>query len=515
MAVELIKDSLNIDEIKGKEEVQTLAEAEIYLEQTKPDIDKILWAQGKPEIISTKIVKDKLLISGVVNFKVVYKSTEESSSIQQVETTSDFREEIDIEGINKEMVGKGKVNIEHIEHEKEDERKISLRALVNIEGKVESSSSIEIVKDIKGGEGLETLKEKVRYNHLLGEGYTHTLIHEAFEVDDGMPDIDEVLKFDLMAYENESKVVDDKIIVSGTLECSLVYYGGKKINSIKKEISFNHFVDIEGAIKDSESQVKMDIEFANYEIKENLEGNLRILDLEIKVKIDGKVYEQREKEIILDAYSTKKEIDLERKNIEVVENVKGLQNKEIIEGNIAHSYFKEVYSIEGSSTILDSRIIEDKLILEGLIILNIIYLDSDSEEINTLREEIPFKSYVESEGIDETMAPEVESMVEDIDYKINDNKLILKVHLNNLIELNRRKNINIILNLEEKEEYIDKSRRPSITIYIVQSGDSLWNIAKRYNTTVDDIISSNDISSPDTLMPGEKIIIEKNVDMNF
>ena len=274
-------------------------------------------------------------------------------------------------------------------------------------------------------------------------------------------------------------------------------------------------MDIEGAIKDSESQVKMDIEFANYEIKENLEGNLRILDLEIKVKIDGKVYEQREKEIILDAYSTKKEIDLERKNIEVVENVKELQNKEIIEGNIAHSYFKEVYSIEGSSTILDSRIVEDKLILEGLIILNIIYLDSDSEEINTLREEIPFKTYVESEGIDETMAPEVESMVEDIDYKINDNKLILKVHLNNLIELNRRKNINIILNLEEKEEYIDKSRRPSITIYIVQSGDSLWNIAKRYNTTVDDIISSNDISSPDTLMPGEKIIIEKNVDMNF
>ena len=111
MAVELIKDYLSIDEIKGREEVQTLVEAEIYLDQTKPDIDKVFWVQGKPEITSIKIVKDKLLIGGVVNFRVVYKSTDESLPVQYVETTSDFREEIDIEGINKEMIGKVKANI--------------------------------------------------------------------------------------------------------------------------------------------------------------------------------------------------------------------------------------------------------------------------------------------------------------------------------------------------------------------------------------------------------------------
>lgn len=513
MAVELVKDVLRVDEIRGRKEIQTLAEAEIYLKQNKPEIDKILWAHGKSEIISTKIIKNQMAVSGVVNFKVVYRPTDEDIPIQTIETTSDFQEEIDIDGIDKEMSGKGKSHIEYIEYEETDERKISLKALINIEGVVESSNSIEIVKDIKGGEGLETLKDKVNYNHVLGESYTHTLIQEAFEIDDNMPDVDEVLKFDLIVNEKESKVVDDKIIVSGIVECFLVCYGGKEIKSVKKEIGFNHFVDVEGAIKGSKNELKLDIDSADYEIKENLEGNLRIIDLEIKIRIDGKVYDEREKYITLDAYSTKKEIEIEKKEIEVVENVKKLENKEIIEGSIEDLDLEEVYSIEGNSTVLESRIVEDKIILEGLLVLNIIYLDS--EEINTLKEEIPFKSYIEWEEIDRTMNTVVESVVEDIEYKIDNGKLNLEVHINNLIDLNKRKDVNIILNLEEKEGYIDKNKRPSITIYIIQKGDSLWNIAKRYNTTVDELISSNNISSPDTLMPGEKIIIEKNIDMNF
>ncbi len=40
---------------------------------------------------------------------------------------------------------------------------------------------------------------------------------------------------------------------------------------------------------------------------------------------------------------------------------------------------------------------------------------------------------------------------------------------------------------------------------MVQRDDILWDIAKRYNTTVDEIIESNNIiSPPSNLMPGEK-----------
>lgn len=516
MTIELVKDILKVEELKGKNEVQVLVETEIYLNQTKASLEKILWTDGKVEIMNTKIVKDKMVVSGIVNFNIVYKTKEENIPIETVETTSDFREEIEMSDIDEEMMGKVSARIEHIEYDEVDERKIVLEALINIEARVENTKTIEIVKDIKGGEGLEVLKEKIRYNCLLGSSDSYAVVRDAFELRGTLPDIEEVLKLDLTSYEVESKVVEDRIIVSGIVEASFVYYGGGKLNSLKREVAFNHFVDIEGAKKDSNCQLKLEVVNGEYEIKEDLEGKLRVLDLEAKVKVAGKVYEQKQKEIVLDAYSTKKKINIQNEEIEVIENVKDIHQKETIKGKLKGMGFGEIYHIEGNPILIDSKIIEDKIILEGLISLKLLYLETGVKEIKTIKEEIPFKTYIESEGIDETMSPLVELILEDINYKIIDEQSIeVEANIDNFIFLNRQRKVNIVLDLEETDGLVDKSKRPSITVYIVQKGDSLWDIARRYNTTVEEIVLSNNIVSPDHLMPGEKIIIEKIVDNSF
>lgn len=50
-------------------------------------------------------------------------------------------------------------------------------------------------------------------------------------------------------------------------------------------------------------------------------------------------------------------------------------------------------------------------------------------------------------------------------------------------------------------------KKSSVTIYVVQNGDTLWKIAKRYFTTVDNLIKINNIENPDIIKPGEKLII--------
>ena len=195
MTIELVKDILKVEELKGKNEVQVLVETEIYLNQTKASLEKILWTDGKVEIMNTKIVKDKMVVSGIVNFNIVYKTKEENIPIETVETTSDFREEIEMSDIDEEMMGKVSARIEHIEYDEVDERKIVLEALINIEARVENTKTIEIVKDIKGGEGLEVLKEKIRYNCLLGSSDSYAVVRDAFELRGTLPDIEEAVSY--------------------------------------------------------------------------------------------------------------------------------------------------------------------------------------------------------------------------------------------------------------------------------------------------------------------------------
>ena len=51
----------------------------------------------------------------------------------------------------------------------------------------------------------------------------------------------------------------------------------------------------------------------------------------------------------------------------------------------------------------------------------------------------------------------------------------------------------------------------SVIIYVVKDGDTLWKIAKKYGSTVDDIVRVNGIENPDKINIGEKIYIPKYV----
>ena len=42
---------------------------------------------------------------------------------------------------------------------------------------------------------------------------------------------------------------------------------------------------------------------------------------------------------------------------------------------------------------------------------------------------------------------------------------------------------------------------------MVNVGDTLWDLAKKYNTTMDSLMQINELEGPESLVKGKKIII--------
>jgi LysM repeat protein len=60
-------------------------------------------------------------------------------------------------------------------------------------------------------------------------------------------------------------------------------------------------------------------------------------------------------------------------------------------------------------------------------------------------------------------------------------------------------------------EPVDPESRPSMLFYVVQPGETMWKIARRYQTTVASIAKANQILNPERLEAGQKLIIPKRI----
>ena len=513
MSIGIIKDIIKVEEIKDSLDTQSLVETELYLNTNKDEIESILWVEGRTDIISTKTLKDRLLVNGKVKFSVVYKAIGEVDNINTLEKAEEFREEIEIQNITENMENLIKPNIEYIEYEVNDNR-IDLQAVVNLAIKVVELKEIEIIQEIQGKEDLQVLEESIRYKEIYGRETSYANIKEEIIVTDNKPPIEKVLRFNIEAKELQTLVTEDRMILSAEAKVSMIYLGNNQINHIGQSIPFNHFIEIPGIHKNSLGEIRLEIKEGIYEILEDELGELRIIDLQIDIIVDGKVYDYRIRPLIVDVYSTKGLLNIEKEEINILENIEKIEHEEELNVDIGIGVI-EVLDVREDFNILDKKILNDAILVEGLLTVDIFYIERISGGVRNFKDNFPYKSNIHFDGEFDGSVIDINAKLGDIQYEIKQDMLSIDNSIKYDICLDKEKRINGIKNIEETGELINLNDRASITIYFVQKGDLLWDIAKRYNSTIDDILQSNNLDSSYEAKVGDKIIIEKSIDNKF
>ena len=88
-----------------------------------------------------------------------------------------------------------------------------------------------------------------------------------------------------------------------------------------------------------------------------------------------------------------------------------------------------------------------------------------------------------------------------------DGSIDVKVDILFNVTLIKNAMINVIDDINESENRDIESH--SLVIYYVKNGDTLWNIAKRFRSTVDEIARINGIENVDRLNVGEQLFIPR------
>jgi len=521
MSLELIKESVRLNQPIGEDSSQTIVENDIIVPDVKPDIERILLLDGDAYINSAEAASDKLIINGTIRYKILYVSDDPEQPVKSINTSSGFTYYMDIPNTRQGMNSRVKCSIEHMEYEILNSRKINTKAIVNLYGRVFNQIEQYITRDFEGLDDIQILKSSVTINSYTGDSTTECPVKDTLELPAGKPAIREILRNDVKVSGKDIKVVEGRLIAEGEVNVSTLYIGDDELRSIQymeHEIPFTHFIDLPDIDENSYCNVDIDIRDVMFEPEEDADGELRYLKSEIMLGVYAEAYGSREIDLAEDAYSLKTRLGLEKEQLNIEELAAQGRGQVTIKDTIDidgdSPEISEVFNVIGRLTMSDCEIMDDRVVIEGVVECDILYLAGNEQQpVYCITREIPFKQTLEMKGIKQGMRLELDMEIEHLSYSMISSK---EVEVRFVVGLLGRaaNQVTIPVIVKVSEQPVDDKRlksQPSITIYFTQPGDTLWKIAKKYSTTVDEIKKDNDIGDSDVLEVGSQILIPRKI----
>ncbi|MCR4436495.1 MAG: DUF3794 domain-containing protein [Clostridiales bacterium] len=521
MSLELIREVVNLSQVIGEELTQTVVENDIIVPDVKPDINRILLLDGDIYIKSTETVQDKILINGAICFKILYISDDSEQSVKSINPTANFSYDLDVPGAKSGMKSKVKCDIEHIDYNILNGRKINTRAIVKLSGKIVNDVEQEIVSGVEGIEDLEVLRENVNISYSLGENEISCSVKESFEVPAGKPAIREILRNDIKITGKDYKITEGKIIVKGELGVSTLYVGDDEARSIQfmeHEIPFSQFIDLPGIDENASCSIECRIADSLFEAVEDSDGELRKINGEVSLTISASASARKSIEVLSDAYSPQMRLNLDKEPVSLEESIAESKSQIILKDTITLESgapeIVEIFNVLCKPSLSDCKISDNRLSLEGVVNYNMLYLSNSAEQpVLCSRQEELFKHGIDIKGVKPGMRCEVDLDIEHCSYSmVSSNEVEVRLILIATARVSSQYSLPLIAKVAESPmEDKRTSSRPSIIIYFAQPGDTLWKISKKYSTSVRAVQKVNQISDTDPILPGQQIIIPGRV----
>ena len=159
--------------------------------------------------------------------------------------------------------------------------------------------------------------------------------------------------------------------------------------------------------------------------------------------------------------------------------------------------------------ISDTRLAEHGIEITGVITIGILYENSGEEtRFGCRKVSIPFTHVMETQETEKSSVFPLKADVEQLTVSVIDGdeidvKCILFFSANLYREW-KEKIVEEVITTELDSEKIDSL--PSLAVYVVREGESLWDIGKRYYVPISSIRQTNELTS-DEVKAGDKILI--------
>ena len=537
-----VSSKLKLIDMKKKEPLRVTIEEDILVPDVKPDLERILAMDGKiklqeREIHTGQLETDSVRILGDLILQTLYvpEHMVDGEPIVAIESKIPFKNETEMKAGPYSDLSLTP-NIESIDFTVVNERKFRVRANILFGVKEYSNVDVEVFEGVRDEE-VQMLKEKINLTDVAMRKTESIEIKDDLALKESMPDILKILRYDVNVVENHKQITKEKAVINASVYCNIMYLGADgNADDVEAEdagtapegetaipvlyqgkTEFTQFIRLDGDNTSDQnpagSKVNFNISSLNLTAKEDGNGKRNLFELDMNVDTGLELYKNIEKEVVTDVYHHMKEIQFETDEIGVMalggSGVAEISVREIV--NIPERYGNVDKVVYISGNIIEKRsfIDQPKSVVEGSIMINLICTSADTKKTAfNVTQEIPFRSAMEIPGITPEMTASNDIVLKELWFdKINNKQIEVNAGILVNTAVSSQKKHQLVKNISFLDSPQDSNPLPGIVLYIARSGDTIWKIAKKYRTTIDELKRINEIEVGKEIKPGTKLLI--------
>jgi len=521
MANELIREKIVLDQRIGRETTQVLIEGDLIVPDIKPDMAVILQADAKVHIDRSDVSSDRVNFIGRMEFQVLYLARSAERPVHSMNSSAAIDDFINMEGVAKEMWVDVEADLANFEYKMVNDRKISYRAVVDITVCAENSEPHEIIVDVSDVPRSQLQHSTLDVNRSVENKSDRMIIKDELTIPAGKPNIREVLECNASVANTDVRVQNGRVAITGDLCITTLYRGDSDLSLIEfveNEIPFNGSIDVSGAKDGMTADAMLSVQDQYVQVRPDADGEDRVLDVEVSVVVTLKVTCQDNIEILEDAHLINKRMSITKNPIRyprlVCRNRNQSPIKEVVQIDGPCPDIMQIFKVKGKASVDDIKIVDDKVVVEGVIVSDVLYLaESDDTPLYSYRGAIPYRQVIETKNATKDMEALLNVSIDHVGFNmLSGREMELRYLLTFNTQVLEHKTASLITDIGiEDMERTEIDGMASMTVYVIQSGDTFWKVAKRYNTSVDEILAINDIEDPDRVYPGQKLLILKKI----
>lgn len=516
--MELRKENVHVLRVKSKAESQITFDEDYNVPDTKPDIGRMIQSKGQVQMDEVNLSDNKAFLKGTFSVDLLYVGDGEGK-VYSFTANLPIVETLNLDGIESGDKMCLKWEIEDLSLHVINSRKLNIKAILTFSGVVDDLSTISLPVEAQE-EGISVKKKKIRVLGLCVHKKDTMRVKEEIVLASNKPNISEILWSSLEVRGLDIRPAENQVQVRGELFAFVLYAGdeeGNPLQWLEYALPFKGEVECSGCSGEMLPNIEVNVLKKSLEVKPDSDGEERLIQVDAVLELDMKLYQEEEHEILLDVYTPLKEC-IPKGKTEVLEsllirNYSKCRVNDRVEVKETQGKILQICHSHGKIKIDKTRPVEKGIQVDGVIHLKILYIvGNDEMPFYSMEAMVPFTHIVEAEGITDKcvyyLRPDLEQLSATM---VDSDQIEVKavISLNTLVL--RREEETIISEIQEEPLDMEKIQAmPGITVYIVQPRDTLWDIAKRFYTTVDQIQKLNGLEGEPK--PRQPLLLVKKVE---